>query len=153
MRHIMKAEDRQRGDEKWQEREKDMIERSVAHWSYQPCLSCPPHLPRCLLCVWVFDIDTVQLHCDINSSSDWSLPCYRSAALTPPGMFTRPHTPAFPEASSASLRFWRWPHHLIKICWSSLPAISSNAPVQSILSMAVAEVDRWWTTCLQWIYF
>ncbi len=62
-------------------------------------------------------------------------------------------TSAFLEASSASLRFRRWLHHLIKICWFSLSAISFNATVQNILSMAVREVDRWWTTCKQWIYF
>lgn len=56
----------------------------------------------------------------------------------PQGMFTCPHMPAFPEASSASLRFWRWPHHLIKICWFSFPAISSLAPIPRILSMSVA---------------
>lgn len=154
--HVMKAEDRRvkgKADETWQEREKEMIKRSLAHRSYQPCLSCPPHLPGCLLCVWVFDIDMVQLHRDINSSFDWSLPCYRSAALTPPrGMFTCPHTPAFPEASSASLRFWRWPHHLIKICWFSFPAISSLAPAFSLWPWH-AGVDRWWTIYLLWICF
>lgn len=93
--HVMKAEDRRvkgKADETWQEREKEMIKRSLAHRSYQPCLSCPPHLPGCLLCVWVFDIDMVQLHRDINSSFDWSLPCYRSAALTPPrDVYMPPH--------------------------------------------------------------
>jgi len=81
-------------------------------------------------------------------------PGYRSAALTPqpPRLFTCPHMPAFPEASSGSLRFWRWPHHLIKICWLSFPEISSLAPAFFLWPWH-AGVDRWWTIYLLLICF
>ncbi len=149
MRHIMKAENRQRGNEKWQEREKDMIERSVAHWSYQPCFMPSPssQMSSVRLSVWHWYGSTSLWHKLLLTGHYPATDQQHSPPPPPPTMS------AFLEASSASLRFRRWLHHLIKICWFSLPAIYLNAPEQNILSMAVREVDRWWTTCKQWIYF